>query len=134
LNILARFPNLRKLELTADTDLAKYPNVRDKTDPDFDSTRVIFKQLHSGKIGLAFHEITIGIVHCSPPRRNQRLSVRVVEMCSTLFFWLSVLNLGITIALHVTDKFSALIFTNCQVHSYLLHHKLTEADNNRQNE
>jgi hypothetical protein len=52
LNIIARFPNLRKLELTAGTDLAKYPNVRDKVDPDFDSTKVIFKQLHSGKIGL----------------------------------------------------------------------------------
>jgi len=54
LNILARFPNLRKLELTAETDLANYPNVRDKVDPDFDSTKVIFKQLQAGKIGPPF--------------------------------------------------------------------------------
>ena len=71
LNIIARFPNLRKLELTAGTDLAKYPNVRDKVDPDFDSTKVIFKQLNSGKIGLPFHEITIRIVHCPQPHRNR---------------------------------------------------------------
>jgi hypothetical protein len=71
LNILARFPNLRKLELTADTDLAKYQNVRDKADPDFDSTKVIFKQLHSGKIDLPLHEITIRIVHCHRPHGNR---------------------------------------------------------------
>jgi hypothetical protein len=39
LNTLARFPNLRNLELTASTDLAKCPKVRDNTDPDFDSTK-----------------------------------------------------------------------------------------------
>jgi len=71
LNILARFPNLRKLELTAETDLANYPNVRDKVDPDFDSTKVIFKQLQAGKIGPPFHEITIHIVHCPRPHGNR---------------------------------------------------------------